>query len=1395
MKTLLSLIILTYSQDSYSNAETENVPNKHYSKEFIENLKKQLISKKIANIFLEKQSPVRRLSTGYEWATKDDATQCQENMCRFEDGTNAFQYFDANHNYCTTWECRDDDGAALGAHNCYYNSGFDGEKDREWGGDHNDRDAQANVGGGIESVCAPGSMISPTTEVTTTACMSCPQGWYNPTPHGNCIKTPLNHVTNYVGSCGTNACGDGTYAPKGWSECFSCPLGKRKNYDGGGCIGCPTGKRMAELGKPCNAAVGSYLKEDTDGNVPIIGNIAWCVDTATNCLLHDGTRAASAQDWEDDVSYRWGGTWADFGTGTSSWTDKIQTCCALGGGDWQNFYPGDDSTNWESCPPGFYCPGNGRKEPCGNGKWCSGTSGTRGKNGYKGVDINGNNDDHVDSTECKIGHFCARAHGPVECQLGSLCGVGEFSDKETKNYCLAGKICGKGVRLGDCLAGDYCPAAIRHIDTTKVPCTPGYYCPAGNMPEACPVGTFSDPGCTQQLPIKKSDGSFETNNYNYEDGCHPCPAGYFCDCRGADGQGGCGDPRQTTKYDESDTTVNYGTLQGNSQVSSNLLCADGYYCPTNVNTGEELVYGSITPFTYECVIGHRCGSGSISPYGNTSIWYNHLEMTEDYQIHTGGPCYPGMFCPSNWDVCKENPYTCLTDKYNNRVYDGENFGDGIGTCAPWMSCHGQHGTFPVSNYHTDSSAMDALIYSNRGNSPLAVPSPRSFYKYNFFQEPTYKLIKITELSDISTYFAPARLANMGYYNFDFLTTIVRNSWKSLLSINVQDSEDLYDDLVSRSDQRKVLKNIFKGINLVNLREYVWEEVHKHNDAYIAIMIDLPNPCRIQKVSITSVNTLLTAHDADIPLLQAVLKHPIFDRANCPDLYSVWINGYDMHESFTNAPTIPPPSTAYPTPSPTTPTTTAPTTQCSSGTMDGDETDIDCGGSLCPRCKRLDECNQDSDCESTLQCRDFAVMDMGDSYGTTYEEKDSWFYMYANVPRVCLAPTNAPTIATTAPPATQCISGTMDGDETDVDCGGSCSPCSQYDKCLTVDDCEDSLICRPYEYTGDVDFPGSDQTLLDDYENTYGTIQTLCLDPTNAPTTAPPTLAVCSNGVRDGLETEVDCGGGVCPGCAGGKTCVNDSDCNSDTCLENNICAVAPTSTPTTKHPTTPPTKNPTLALPPPSSAPVRTDAPTVPPTDTPTNPPPSTAYPTNPPATVYSDLTLTGEMDSTQLSIEEIVIVLAIYLGVPMNTIKIISYDFQDVSARRRRLSTLTSLHIVFEVTPPATVQYGEVIDKIYSEDQVAAAFDTSNFAGFTSVTSASTSSASTLPPSPASGGTSDTSDDSGSSLGPIIGGAVGGVLLIGGIAAYLLLGIGIGNAESKARVNQKYPRKLRFNR
>ena len=40
---------------------------------------------------------------------------------------------------------------------------------------------------------------------------------------------------------------------------------------------------------------------------------------------------------------------------------------------------------------------------------------------------------------------------------------------------------------------------------------------------------------------------------------------------------------------------------------------------------------------------------------------------------------------------------------------------------------------------------------------------------------------------------------------------------------------------------------------------------------------------------------------------------------------------------------------------------------------------------------------------------------------------------------------------------------------------------------------------------------------------------------------------CSDGLRNGRETDVDCGGGTCPRCASGKTCASRSDCASALC--------------------------------------------------------------------------------------------------------------------------------------------------------------------------------------------------------------------------------------------------------
>ena len=50
-------------------------------------------------------------------------------------------------------------------------------------------------------------------------------------------------------------------------------------------------------------------------------------------------------------------------------------------------------------------------------------------------------------------------------------------------------------------------------------------------------------------------------------------------------------------------------------------------------------------------------------------------------------------------------------------------------------------------------------------------------------------------------------------------------------------------------------------------------------------------------------------------------------------------------------------------------------------------------------------------------------------------------------------------------------------------------------------------------------------------------------------TLPPT---CSNTIKDGVETDVDCGGNVCGKCIDGKTCIANTDCAGGACL-NNVC--------------------------------------------------------------------------------------------------------------------------------------------------------------------------------------------------------------------------------------------------
>jgi len=104
-------------------------------------------------------------------------------------------------------------------------------------------------------------------------------------------------------------------------------------------------------------------------------------------------------------------------------------------------------------------------------------------------------------------------------------------------------------------------------------------------------------------------------------------------------------------------------------------------------------------------------------------------------------------------------------------------------------------------------------------------------------------------------------------------------------------------------------------------------------------------------------------------------------------------------------------------------------------------------------------------------------------------------------RVHLAPCESGRCASA--PTDTCHDRVVDGDETDVDCGGSCDrKCPEAGHCIVATDCA-SHAC-------------------------------------DGATCAAPS---CTDGVRDGVETDVDCGS-TCGACATGQQCYSDADCGA-----------------------------------------------------------------------------------------------------------------------------------------------------------------------------------------------------------------------------------------------------------
>src|SRR5262249_32521894 len=101
------------------------------------------------------------------------------------------------------------------------------------------------------------------------------------------------------------------------------------------------------------------------------------------------------------------------------------------------------------------------------------------------------------------------------------------------------------------------------------------------------------------------------------------------------------------------------------------------------------------------------------------------------------------------------------------------------------------------------------------------------------------------------------------------------------------------------------------------------------------------------------------------------------------------------------------------------------------------------------------------------------------------------------------------------PAPPCADARLDGSETDVDCGGpECAPCGLGRVCRLDSDCATERCAN-------------------------GACAELTM--------------TCTDGAKNGTETDTDCGGTHCPPCAVGKACLMQLDCSTRSCMEG-VCA-------------------------------------------------------------------------------------------------------------------------------------------------------------------------------------------------------------------------------------------------
>ncbi len=203
--------------------------------------------------------------------------------------------------------------------------------------------------------------------------------------------------------------------------------------------------------------------------------------------------------------------------------------------------------------------------------------------------------------------------------------------------------------------------------------------------------------------------------------------------------------------------------------------------------------------------------------------------------------------------------------------------------------------------------------------------------------------------------------------------------------------------------------------------------------------------------------------------------------------------------------------------------------CSDGIKNEGESDIDCGGT-CKACDTGKKCAVAPDCASKvctdagkgLQCQAATNMDGVQNGTETGIDCGGAGNPLCADGQGCKARGDCSSDVCVGGKCVTpvCNDGSKNGTETDVDCGGAgCPRCADNQTCKVVDDCTSGV----------------------------------CADIGAGLQCQPPSP---TDGIKNGTETDVDCGGAGNPGCIAGLACLLDGDCKSVGCDYTKHCAIS-----------------------------------------------------------------------------------------------------------------------------------------------------------------------------------------------------------------------------------------------